>query len=127
MSEAILSENGFNVDGETRIAELADAGYRLTFAGHGLQNAIILVVAYHAGYDLPSMCLQGWCITCAARVEGPGEWDHSASLRYFPQDRKAGFILLCTARARSDLVIRTHQRVAMRDHRLANSLPTPRA
>ena len=73
------------------------------------------------------MCLQGWCITCAAHVEGPGEWDQSASLRYYPQDREAGFILLCTARPRSDLVIRTHQRLAMRDHRIALGLPTPRA
>src|SRR6266699_2492555 len=85
-----------------------------------------LIAAYRQGFDLPSMCLQGWCITCAARVEGPGEWDQSASLRYFPQDREAGFILLCTAQPRSDLVIRTHQRLALRDHRLACRLPTPR-
>src|SRR5713226_8497417 len=91
------------------------------------EDEFILVAAYREGLDLPSMCLQGWCITCAGRVEGPGEWDQSASLRYFPKDREAGFILLCTARARSDLVIRTHQRIAMRDNRLAHRLPTPRA
>ena len=91
------------------------------------EDEFILTAAYGAGLDLPSMCLQGWCITCAGRVEGPGEWDQSASLRYYPQDRGAGFILLCTARPQSDLVVRTHQRVAMRDHRLACGLPTPRA
>jgi ferredoxin len=91
------------------------------------EDEFLLTAAYRAGLDLPSMCLQGWCITCAGRVEGPGEWDQSASLRYFPKDREAGFILLCTARARSDLVIRTHQRIAMRDNRLAHGLPTPRA
>lgn len=90
------------------------------------EDELLLVAAYRAGLDLPSMCLQGWCITCAGRVEGGGEWDQSASHRYFPQDREAGFILLCTARACSDLRIRTHQRLALRDHRLAHRLPTPR-
>jgi ferredoxin len=91
------------------------------------EDGFILIVGYRAGLDLPSMRLQGWCITCAARVEGPGELDQSASLRYFPQHREAGFILLCTARPRSDLVIHTPQRLAMRDHRIALGLPTPRA
>jgi ferredoxin len=90
------------------------------------EDEFILAAAYRAGLDLPSMCLQGWCITCTARVEGGGDWDQSAARRYFPQDREAGFILLCTARPRSDLRIRTHQREALRDHRLALGLPTPR-
>ena len=86
----------------------------------------ILAVAYREGLDLPSMCLQGWCITCAGRVEGRGAWDQSDSLRYYPQDRQAGFILPCTAKPRSDLRIHTHQRIAMRNFRLAHRLPTPR-
>jgi ferredoxin len=87
----------------------------------------ILIAAYRAGLDLPSLCLQGWCNTCAARVEGKGAWDQSASLRYYPVDRSAGFILLCTATPRSDLCLRTHQRAALRHHRLSHKLPTPRA
>lgn len=90
------------------------------------EKEFILAAAYRAGLDLPSMCLQGWCITCAGRVEGTGAWDQSASRRYFAEDRAAGFILLCTARPLSDLRIRTHQREALRDHRLALGLPTPR-
>jgi len=90
------------------------------------EDEFIFTAAFRAGLDLPCMCLQGWCITCAGRVEGGGEWDQSASLRYFPEDREAGFILLCSARPRSDLVVRTHQRVPMRDHRLCRGLPTPR-
>jgi ferredoxin len=86
----------------------------------------ILVAAFRAGLDLPSMCLQGWCLSCAGQVEGGGEWDQSESRRYYPQDRQAGFILLCTAYPRSDLVIRTHQRIAMRDHRDQHGLPAPR-
>lgn len=86
----------------------------------------LYAAACRAGLNLPCLCLQGWCITCAARVEGEGEWDQSASLRYFPEDREAGFILLCTAKPRSDLRVRTHQRVALRDYRISRKLPTPR-
>jgi ferredoxin len=81
--------------------------------------------ATRAGVKLPSMCLQGWCTTCAGRVL-EGEFDPAQALRYYPQDREAGFILLCTARPRSDMRIQTHQRDAMRAHRLAKKLPTPR-
>jgi ferredoxin len=87
----------------------------------------ILVTAFRAGLDLPSMCLQGWCLSCAGRIEGGGEWDQSESRRYYPSDREAGFILLCTACPRSDLVIRTHQRVNMRDLRDEHGLPAPRS
>jgi len=87
----------------------------------------ILDAAYDAELDLPSMCLQGWCLTCAARVEGKGDWDNADARRYFRSDREAGFILPCTAKPRSDLTLRTHQRVAMRDHRLKLGLPAPMA
>lgn len=81
--------------------------------------------ATRAGIKLPSMCLQGWCTTCAARVL-EGEFDPAEALRYYPQDKQAGFILLCTARPRSAMRIQTHQRDAMRAHRLKAGLPTPR-
>jgi ferredoxin len=89
-------------------------------------DEMILTAAFREGLDLPSMCLQGWCLTCAGRVQGPGCWDQSASRRYYEEDRKAGFILLCTAHACSDLTVRTHQRRKMRDHRLVEDLPAPR-
>jgi ferredoxin len=81
--------------------------------------------ATRAGIKLPSMCLQGWCTTCAARVL-EGEFDPAEALRYYPQDKQAGFILLCTARPKSAMRIQTHQRDAMRAHRLKAGLPTPR-
>lgn len=90
------------------------------------EDDLVLFAAFRAGIDLPSMCLQGWCVTCAGRVEGESDWDQSASRRYFQQDRERGFILLCTAKARSDLVVRTHQREAMRDERDRAGLPAPR-
>jgi ferredoxin len=86
----------------------------------------VLIAALADGIDLPFMCLQGWCLTCAGRVcNKTGEWDQSESRRYYDEDRKAGFILLCTAHARSDLIVQTHQRVAMRDHRRKLDLPAP--
>lgn len=81
--------------------------------------------ATRAGIRLPSMCLQGWCTTCAARVL-EGEFDPAEALRYYPEDKAAGYILLCTARPRSPMRILTHQRDAMRAHRLKAGLPTPR-
>jgi hypothetical protein len=41
-------------------------------------------------------------------------------------DRQQGYILLCTARPRADLVIDTHARDAMRAARDAAGLPYPR-
>lgn len=81
--------------------------------------------AYREGIRLPSSCLQGWCTTCAGRVL-EGEFDPAEALRYYPQDKEARFILLCTARPRSAMRIQTHQRDAMRAHRLKAGLPTPR-
>jgi ferredoxin len=81
--------------------------------------------ACREGLTLPSSCLQGWCTTCAARVL-EGDFDPAGALRYYPEDKAAGFILLCTARPRSAMRIQTHQRDAMRTHRRAHGLPTPR-
>ncbi len=81
--------------------------------------------AAEAGTTLPHTCPQGWCLSCAGKVLA-GEWDQSEAPRYFPADRAAGFILLCTARPRSPLRILVHQKAAMRDHRLAQGLRAPR-
>jgi ferredoxin len=85
----------------------------------------LLDAAVEAGLELPYMCLQGWCLTCASRVLA-GAVDQSEARRFYPQDAAAGFVLLCSAYPRSDLRILTHQRDAMRAHRLAQGLPTPR-
>jgi ferredoxin len=82
-------------------------------------------VAAAAGLELPHMCLQGWCTTCAGRVLN-GKVDQSEARRVYPQDEAAGFVLLCSAFARSDLRILTHQKEAMRVHRREHDLPTPR-
>jgi ferredoxin len=80
--------------------------------------------AFREGLMLPSSCLQGWCMTCAARVL-EGEFDPAEALRYDPENKRAAFILLCTARPKSPMRIRTDQRDAMRAHRRGHGLPTP--
>src|SRR5262245_32800563 len=85
----------------------------------------VLHAALAQGVPLPYLCLQGWCITCAARVL-EGEIDQSASRRFFPQDAAAGFALPCTGRPRSDLKLLTHQKEALRAHRVALGLAVPR-
>lgn len=89
-----------------------------------LQDELIWNAAAGFGLELPAICHQGRCLTCAARLI-EGEVDQSAAASYFQADREAGFVLLCTARPRSDLVLETHQQWAMRDHRKALGLPAP--
>jgi ferritin-like protein len=57
----------------------------------------------------------------------PGEFDRSDAANDFPQDREAGFVLLCTAKPCSDLPLRTPAEAQMREHRLKCGLPAPYA
>jgi ferredoxin len=88
-------------------------------------NEHIWDAAFAAGLILPALCHQGYCLTCAGRLENGGAMDQSDSLTYFPEDREAGFVLLCTGKARSPLRIRTHQQQQMRQHRRSAGLPAP--
>jgi ferredoxin len=81
--------------------------------------------AFAAGIVLPAMCYQGYCLTCAGRLENGGEVDQSDSLVYFPEDREAGFVLLCTGKPRAALRIRTHQQKEMRLFRKHRKLIAP--
>jgi ferredoxin len=89
------------------------------------ESQYLLDAAVEAGLDLPYMCLQGWCTTCAGKILA-GRVDQSEARRLFPEDEQAGFVLLCSARPRSALRILTHQKEQIRAHRLALGLPTPR-
>jgi ferredoxin len=90
-------------------------------------NQIIWDAANARGIVLPAICHQGRCLTCAGRIIGDGKIDNSRADSYFPQDVKAGFVLLCTAVACTNVRIRTHQEDEMRKHRLALGLPAPYA
>ncbi len=85
----------------------------------------VLDAALEAGLDLPFGCLQGWCLSCAARLVR-GEMNQQDSRRYYREDREAGFVLPCTGRPESDLVLETHARDAMRQNRERHHLPFPR-
>ena len=102
--------------------ELPDGSVQRVRAG---PEEHILDAARREGLDLPSACEMGWDLACACRVLG-GEWDNSDARRYYPEDAEAGFVLICTAKPRSDLRIRTHQRDVMREYRDARGLPAPR-
>lgn len=84
----------------------------------------LLDVAVAAGLEMPYMCLQGWCTTCAGLIL-EGSVDQSEARRFYPQDAAAGFVLLCSSYARAPLRILTHQKEAMRAHRAAHGLPAP--
>ena len=88
-------------------------------------DRFVLDAAREQGVVLPSLCEQGWCCACAVRVL-EGCLDQSASRRFYPEDRAAGFALICTGRPRSDLRLQTHALAAMRAHRDACGLPVPR-
>lgn len=90
-------------------------------------NEHIWDAAFNAGIVLPALCHQGRCLTCAGKLETPGDVDQSDSVSYYPQDQEAGFILLCTGKPRSALRIRTHQQTEMRAHRIQQGLPAPYA
>ena len=65
---------------------------------------------------------QGRCLTCAGRLERTDEVDQSDSIRYYPEDREAGFVLLWYRKARSSLQIRTHRQDEMWKHRKQKGL-----
>jgi ferredoxin len=108
------------------------ASYQVTFVTNGREvrtdvrdDEYLLDAAAAAGLELPFMCLQGWCTTCAGRVL-EGQVDQSEALRIYPQDQAAGFVLLCSAFARSNLRILTHQKEELRALRQSLGLPSPR-
>ncbi len=90
------------------------------------QDEFIWDAAAHHGITLPAICHQGRCLTCAGRLLR-GSVDQSSANSFFPEDREAGFVLLCTAKPRSDLRIRTHEQWRMRQHRAKLGLPAPYA
>ena len=88
------------------------------------EDEFVWNAAARSGIQLPAICHQGRCLTCAARLV-EGEFDQTAASSYFSQDRESGFVLLCTARPRSDLILETHQQDGMREFRKAHGLPSP--
>lgn len=89
------------------------------------REELILDAALEHGIDLPYSCLQGWCLSCAARVRA-GRVDQERSRRFYGVDARGGFALLCTGCPASNLVLETHAGEAMRRFRAEQGLPHPR-
>ena len=68
------------------------------------EDEYLLYAMQDAGIASPLICEQGWCLACAAHLVA-GQVDRSAALTNYPQDAAAGFVLLCSARPLSDLVL----------------------
>ena len=98
-------------------------GQRSFFCG---SEEYIWDAAARNGIALPAICHQGRCLTCAGKSLG-GSFDQRDAAAYFPQDKAAGFILLCRAKPLNDLRILTDQQWEMRAHRIAHGLPAPYA
>ncbi len=88
------------------------------------RNEFIWNAAARNGIVLPAICHQGRCLTCAGRLLS-GTVDQKSAVSYFAQDREAGFVLLCTAKPCSDVRVRTHEQLQMRQHRARLGLPAP--
>jgi ferredoxin len=104
------------------VLELPDGSIRRVRCG---ADQHVLDAARRAGLELPSACEQGWDIACAVEVL-EGRLDHTDARRYYPEDERAGYALICTAKPRSNLLLRTHASDAMRMHRFNHGLPAPR-
>src|ERR1700693_1753110 len=72
------------------------------------EDEYLWYAAARDGVRLPSTCLQGRCLSCAGTLLD-GTVDQSSADSFFPEDERAGFVLLCRARPLSDLRIPTHQ------------------
>jgi CDP-4-dehydro-6-deoxyglucose reductase len=66
----------------------------------------VLSAAQLAGLPLPHSCRSGRCGACRARLlSGRIEYPHGAPLGLSAQETREGYVLLCQALARSDLVL----------------------
>src|SRR5260370_24664162 len=66
----------------------------------------VLEGALAAGLNLPHSCKSGHCTSCRARLRaGEIEYPNGIPVGLTAQEARAGSVLLCQARARSDLIV----------------------
>ncbi len=82
---------------------LSDHGQSFTFASAG--EVPLLDEALARGYELPFGCRMGSCGMCCARLFA-GEVDQSGQFFLTEAQQRDGYVLLCQARAKSDVVLR---------------------
>src|ERR1700759_5451198 len=85
--------------------------YTVLVEPHGRRISVnadrpILESALSAGLNLPHSCKSGHCSSCRVQLSaGQIEYPNGLPLGLTPEEVAAGKILLCQARARSDLVV----------------------
>ena len=94
------------------IVRLERPGGTLTFRAD--EDEYLLYSMVDAGIETPYVCEQGWCLACAARLAS-GEVDRQDALTLYPEDIAAGFVLLCSTKPRSDLVLVQDERQTRRE------------
>lgn len=76
--------------------------YRVTVP----EDRYILHTTEANGYNIPFLCRNGACTTCAARVIS-GELAQPEAMGLSPHLQQKGYALLCVSYPRSDLVVET--------------------
>jgi CDP-4-dehydro-6-deoxyglucose reductase len=90
---------------------MAATKYKVLVEPHGRLITVaadrpILEAALTAGLNLPHSCKSGHCSSCRVRLRaGEIEYPNGVPLGLTAQEAQAGNILLCQARARSDLIV----------------------
>ena len=75
-----------------------------TWTFEAREDEYLLYSMLDSGIDIPYVCEQGWCLACAARLKS-GSVEQKDALTLYPEDSEAGFVLLCSTKPRSDLVL----------------------
>ena len=90
---------------------MAASEYKVLVEPHGRHITVaadrpVLEAALAAGLNLPHSCKSGHCSSCRVRLRaGEIEYPNGVPLGLTAQEAQAGNILLCQARARSDLIV----------------------
>src|SRR6267154_2094645 len=85
--------------------------YKVLIEPHGRRITVaadrsVLEGALAAGLNLPHSCKSGHCASCRARLRaGDIEYPNGIPVGLTAQEAQAGNVLLCQARARSDLIV----------------------
>jgi 2Fe-2S type ferredoxin len=82
---------------------MSDSGHRFQFASTG--TVPMLDEALERGHELPFGCRMGSCGMCCARLL-EGEVDQSGQFFLSEEQQRDGYVLLCQARPKSDVVVR---------------------
>src|SRR5579871_4858900 len=111
-SRVISSLEGFwNMSTRRSSCRMTDPDYTVRIEPHGRLIRVrpghpVLEGALEAGLNLPHSCKSGHCGSCRARLlEGEVAYPHTRPLGITDDEAAAGYVLLCQARAQTDLVV----------------------